>query len=109
MSDKLLLSTICDRLGVLEAAVLGRHSASTRRRLSKRKLAEREDCSPRTIDRRVADGSLPPPDIINGRLFWWLDVLERHELERAALAAADTSKAARNPRLRRPAEAVAVR
>jgi hypothetical protein len=31
----------------------------------------------------VADGSLSPPDIINGRCFWWLSVLQRHDRERA--------------------------
>ena len=44
------------------------------RRLTKRQVAEREACSTRTIDRRVADGSLSPPDIINGRCYWWLSV-----------------------------------
>jgi hypothetical protein len=49
------------------------------RRLTKRRVAEREGCSTRTVDRRVADGSLPSPDIINNRCFWWLSVLQRHE------------------------------
>ena len=53
------------------------------RRLTKRQVAEREACSTRTIDRRVADGSLSPPDIINGRCFWSLSVLQRHDCERS--------------------------
>jgi predicted DNA-binding transcriptional regulator AlpA len=52
------------------------------RRLTKRAVATREGCSTRTIDRRVADGSLPAPDVINGRCFWWLSVLERWEASR---------------------------
>lgn len=51
------------------------------RRLTKRAVAEREGCSPRTIDRRLKQGTLPPPDIINGRLYWWLSALQRHERE----------------------------
>jgi predicted DNA-binding transcriptional regulator AlpA len=53
------------------------------RRLTKRQVAEREACSTRTIDRRVADGSFPAPNVIAGRLYWWLSALQRHERERS--------------------------
>jgi predicted DNA-binding transcriptional regulator AlpA len=100
VSTKLTFSTILDRLDTLESAVLGR----IRRRLSKPELARREGVSTRTIDRRVRDGLLPPPDVVARRLYWWLDEVERHQHERSATA---TSKAARDPRQRKPAQAEA--
>jgi hypothetical protein len=94
--SKLLLGTILNRLDALETAVLGH----IRRRFTKCQLAERESVSTRTIDRRVADSALPPPIIENHRTYWWSDEVERFQRERRVAAA---PKAARNPRLRKPA------
>jgi hypothetical protein len=97
--SKLLLSAILNRLDALETTVLGR----PRQRLSKAEVAKSECCSTRTVPRRVEKGALPPPDdVINGRLFWWSDTLERHRCERArAEANTPAARAARNPRLRK--------
>jgi hypothetical protein len=78
------------RLDALEAAVLGRKDASRPvdtgedRRLTKRQLALRRGNSTRTVDRDVERGALPPPEIENGRCYWWLSVLQRHEREHSA-------------------------
>jgi hypothetical protein len=93
---KVALDAINARLDALEAAAFGR----PRRRLSKTELARAEGITPRTVMRRVKDGTLPPSDdIINGRHFWWSDSLECHRRKRAR---ADTPAArrARNPALR---------
>src|SRR5262252_8644047 len=98
MSNKLILEEILARLSALETAALGR----PRRRLSKTEVAREEGVVSRTVDRRVKERKLPPPDdIINGRLFWWSDSLERH---RRAGGAVDTTaaRAKRNPQLRKP-------
>jgi len=95
---KLVLDTILARLDALEAVVLGR----PRERLTKTDLAKEEGVSTRSVDRRVKEGKLPPPDdVINNRLYWWSDSIERHRRTRSA---ADTAaaRAARNPRLRKP-------
>jgi hypothetical protein len=99
--SKLILSAILNRLDALETSVLGH----PRKRLSKTELARAEGVSTRTVDRRVADGTLPPSDdVINGRHFWWSDSIEHHRPKRGK---ADTAaaRAARNPRLRKPAQA----
>jgi hypothetical protein len=47
------------------------------RKLRKRKVAEREGCSTRTVDRRSARGQLPPPHYDPGSpIPWWYE----HEL-----------------------------
>jgi predicted DNA-binding transcriptional regulator AlpA len=84
MTDK-VLSIICDRLDVLERVVLGRAGGArggNDRRLTKPEVAIRNGVSTRTISRWVEDGSLPPPDIVNGRWTWWLSALQRHERKR---------------------------
>jgi hypothetical protein len=103
MGNKLILDTILARLDALETAALGR----PRKRMSKSEVADHEDCSTRTVDRRVANGTLPPSDdVINGRHFWWSDTLERPR-GKADTAAA---RAARNPRLRsKPAQTAEAR
>jgi hypothetical protein len=81
MSDK-ILADIAERLGALEAVVLGHRTsapAATDYRLTKRALAERRGKSTRSIDRDVKRGVVPPPEIENGRSYWWLSVLQRHE------------------------------
>src|SRR5262245_48137991 len=94
---KLVLDTILARLDALEARVLGR----PRQRLTKTDLAKEEGVSTRSVDRRVKAGKLPPPDdVINGRLYWWSDSIERHRKRGKADTAA--ARAARNPRLRKP-------
>jgi len=101
--SKILLEAICARLDALESAQFG----GPRRRLSKTELARQEGCSTREVMRRVdvKDGRLPPPDdVINGRLFWWSDSIERHRKH----GAVDTpeKRAARDPRrLRKPIHA----
>jgi hypothetical protein len=52
------------------------------RRLNKREVSIREGKSTRTINRWVEKGIYPPPDNINGRLVWWLSVLQRHDRKR---------------------------
>jgi hypothetical protein len=97
--SRLLLDTIRVRLDALETAVLGR----ARERLTKAEVAKREGISTRTVDRRVDEGKLPPPDdIINNRLYWWSDTLERHRRTRGPSDTA-AARAARNPRLHKPA------
>jgi hypothetical protein len=92
---KLILDEILARLATLETAVLGR----PRRRLPKSEVARQEGYTPRHLMRKVKDRTFPPPDeVINGRLSWWTDTIERHR-ERPQ---ADTpaARAARNPGLR---------
>jgi hypothetical protein len=97
---KLIIDALLDRVAALEIAVNGRPP----HRVSKPELAKEESCSTRTVDRRVEQKLLPPPDdVINGRLFWWSDTLERHRRERArAEVNTKRAKAARDPRLRAP-------
>ena len=94
--NKIILDTILSRLDALETAAGGR----PRQRLSKTELAKAESCSTRHVMRKVEQKLLPPPDdVINGRLFWWSDSLERYRRKRTQ---ADTpaARAARDPRLR---------
>ena len=69
--------------------------------MTKAELARIEGVSTRTIMRRVADGLLEPPEVINGRLYWWVN--EASSVATTTLAITDTAaaKAARNPGLRR--------
>ena len=95
---KLLLDEILARLDALETAAFGH----PRRRLSKKALAAQRGCSTRQVMRDVERKVLPPPDeVVNNRLFWWSDSVERHSKR----GPADTpeAKALRAPRLRRPA------
>ena len=83
-TDKLLTTDIISRLAALETVVLGHTAgqpvdAAADRRLTKRELATRRGKSTRTIDRDVKRGVLPPPEIENGRSYWWLSVLQRYE------------------------------
>jgi hypothetical protein len=95
--SKLILGAILDRLDALETAALGR----PRKRMSKADLAKEEGCSTRQVMRKVEQKLLPPPDdVINGRLFWWSDSIERYRKRGKADTAA--ARAARNPRLRKP-------
>ena len=95
MGIKLILDTINVRLDALEAAAFGQ----PRRRLSKARLAEEESVSPRTIDRRVAEGKLPAADdIVGGRLYWWSDSLER--FRKRGQPDTPAARRARNPQLR---------
>lgn len=60
-----------------------------RRRQYLRHVAERNNCTGRTIDNRVKAGVFPPPHRDElGRKFWWDDELAAHEakLEREAAA-----------------------
>jgi hypothetical protein len=89
MSDK-TLTRILDRLDALELILQDRR-ASTQlaqlddRKLSKHQVAFRDGRSMRSIDRDVKAGKFPPPDdIINGRLYWRLSTLQRHDRERQA-------------------------
>jgi hypothetical protein len=117
MSNKLLIEVL-DRLGDLEAVVLERRpaarSGADRRdsRLTKTAVAARKGVSPRTIDRWRKAGLMPPPDdVINGRQYWWLSTLQRHERARARVPAPpinNPQKAALRtdePRSRKRAEA----
>ena len=87
--DKRLIAALSDRVTALENAVLGRpveHSvdSATDRRLTKASLARRRGNSTRTVDRDVERGLLPPPEIENGRCYWWLSTVQRHERKPSA-------------------------
>ena len=95
---KLIIDAILARLDALETTVHGR----PRQRLTKADLAQQEGVTTRSIDRRVAEGKLPPADdIINGRLYWWSDSIVRHRRIRGAPDTA-AARAARIPQLRKP-------
>jgi hypothetical protein len=101
--SKLVLDAILVRLDALERRVLGR----ARSRVTKAEKARREGVSTRTITRRVDAGLLEQPEIINGRWYFWVD--EAGESQRGIAhtntTVTDTAaaRAARNPRLRKPA------
>jgi len=81
------LADLRERVRALEEAALGTAArpavaASNDRRLTARETALREGRSVRRLKEAVKDGKFPPPDIINGRWFWWLSVLERFDRER---------------------------
>ena len=101
MGYKLILAELGARIVALEQRAFGR----TRRRLSKKQLAEQEACSTREVMRRVARGIYSQPEVENGRLYWWSDSYRR------VPATADTpeARAARNPRLRKPTQAAEAR
>ena len=67
--SKLALDAILRRLDALERRVRGH----VRRRVTKAEKARLEGVSTRTISRRVAVGLLEPPEIINGRWYFWVD------------------------------------
>ena len=93
---KPIIATILARLDVLEQKVLGH----VRRRVSRNEMARLRGVTPRTIARWVESGRLEPPDVVNNRLYFWAD-----ESERGERGAPDTAeaRAARNPKLRKPA------
>src|SRR6516164_9221183 len=89
---KIIIDAILARLDALETALHGR----PRRRLTKGDLAKQEGITTRSVDRRVAEGKLPPADdIISGRLYWWSDSLERHRKPATADTAAAELRAIR--------------
>ena len=67
--------------------------------LRKNSVAERRDCEPRSVDRDVADGRLPPPEYPFGNLIpaWREDVLDAHERATAHAVAAAGGKAKTAP------------
>ena len=93
--SKPLLAAIQHRLDALEQKAFG-HACH---RLTKRQVAEIEGCSTRHIDRGVKRGIYAPPEIENGRCYWWSNTY------RCVPGTADTkaARAARNPQLRKPA------
>jgi hypothetical protein len=91
-----LLATLSLRVTALEA-LLGCATEqpidpANDRRLTKRQLAQRQGKSTRTIDRDVERGVLPAPVVENGRCFWWISDLQRHELERGASYKQETAR-----------------
>jgi predicted DNA-binding transcriptional regulator AlpA len=94
MSDRRKSEIITDILGRIAALekLLDGTPKQPKRRLNKREVAEREGVGTRTIDRRVVEGSLPPPDIIDGRCYWWEHVLEAHDVARLRKAAPTVTK-----------------
>ena len=111
--SKLALDAILARLDALERRVLGH----VRRRVTKAEKARLEGVSTRTISRRVAVGLLEPPEIINGRWYFWVDEAEQPEggttevtmIETAISVDTAAARAARNPRLRKPTQAAEAR
>src|SRR5262245_12587549 len=87
-----VIDEIQARLDALEALVFGGSrgdltKAGFNRRVSKREAALRENCSTRSIERRVKAGTYPAPDdIINGRWSWWLSTLQAHDHKPPAMA-----------------------
>lgn len=82
-----ILGNLIRRIDALEAAVHGRASDFFDRKLTKPMVALREAKSARQIERDVENRAYPPPDeIINGRWYWWLSTLERHDRERLPVA-----------------------
>src|SRR5262245_11193961 len=82
------LAALSDRITALETVVHGRAveypvDPATDRRLTKRELATRRGKSTRQVNRDVESGILPPPEFENGRAYWWLSKLQRHERNRA--------------------------
>ena len=90
--SKPLLAAIQARLDALERATFG----EAHHRLTKRQLAELEGCSTRSIDRGVVRGIYAPPEIENGRCYWWSNSYRRESSKPDTKA----SRAARDPRLR---------
>jgi hypothetical protein len=86
------LAAVQARLDALENATFGH----TRRRLTKRQVAELEGCSTRHVMRGVARGIYAKPEIENKRCYWWSDTYRRVPGTTDTKAA----RAARNPRLR---------
>jgi hypothetical protein len=81
------MSDIFARIDRLETVVFGRTSTSTGklpdRKLPTREVALRAGRSVRSIERDLEAKTHPPPDeIVNGRKYWWLSTLERHDRER---------------------------
>jgi hypothetical protein len=79
---------VFDRLEKLENAVFGRAAVGSGalpdRKLSTTQVALRAGVSMRTIQRGIESHAHPPPDeTVNGRNYWWLSTLERHERERS--------------------------
>jgi predicted DNA-binding transcriptional regulator AlpA len=92
MSEK-VVSDLLQRVAALEQKVLG---GTPDRRLTKRQVAEREGVSPRTVDRHVAAGLFPAPEMICGRAYWWLSTLEAYDAERLQQVKLITAKAVRD-------------
>ena len=90
--SKTTLVAIQLRLDALEQVTFGH----TRRRLTKRQIAELEGCSTRHIDRGVVRGIYAPPEIENNRCYWWSDSYRLESTKPDTMA----SRASRNPRLR---------
>jgi hypothetical protein len=96
-----ILGNLIRRIDALEAAVHGRASDFFDRKLTKPMVALREAKSARQIERDVENRAYPPPDeIINGRWYWWLSTLERHDRERLQ-STTRTPPNAGNPRQRK--------
>ena len=103
--SKPIIATINARLDALERKVLGH----ARRRVSRNEKARLEGVTPRTIARRVDDGLIEPPDIVNGRWYFWIDeAAEQPQPNRSAVGTLAT-KAERDPRLRKPAPSTEAR
>jgi len=67
-------------------------TAGEGRWLSKRAVAERHGCSPRTVERRVRRGEFPAPRWLGGRSVWWS--LEVEAWEAQGVTAAPTERKA---------------
>jgi len=85
-----ILGDLIRRMDALEARVLGHASEFFDRKLFKQDVALREGRHPRSIERGYKNKDkdktkekFPPPDgVTNGREWWWLSTLERHDRER---------------------------
>jgi hypothetical protein len=81
------LQELAERVTALEAKLAmpaDVPTIATDQRLSKQKLAKRWDTSDRSIDRRRKDDQkFPPPDVVNGRCYWWLSEIIKYERLRA--------------------------
>ena len=85
-----VLGDIIRRLDALEATVHGHASDFFDRKLFKPQVSLREGRHMRSIERGYKNKDkdkdrekFPPPDgVTNGREWWWLSTLERHDRER---------------------------
>jgi hypothetical protein len=86
MSVRITDKTVADilrRIAALEKQLTPKQG---KRRLTKAQVAMREGVATRTIDRRVAQRGFPPPDVVDGRCYWWEHDLEAHDAERIRMA-----------------------
>lgn len=64
-----IYAALSARLDALERIIHGH----VRRRISRNEKARLMGVTPRTVARHVASGLIEPPDIVNGRWYFWIN------------------------------------